>query len=133
MMGMIVLLLLMVVMMMMMMGMIVLLLMMIVVVVGYDDDCVGDDGGDANDCVVDDDGGSGGYYEYFGLPRSFVTSVVINLYYIFSSCLMPSLCKKREMLLACIERHDFDQRCHIQAMCSILHPSVPVVQPKHIR
>ncbi|KAK3751649.1 hypothetical protein QZH41_020134, partial [Actinostola sp. cb2023] len=56
-----------------------------------------------------------------------------NFKVLYCSCLMPSLCKKREMLLACIERHDFDQRCHIQAMCSILHPSVPVVQPKHIR
>jgi len=51
----------------------------------------------------------------------------------FSSSIMPSLCKNREMILASIERRDHDQRRHIQAMCSILHPSVPVVQPNNIR
>lgn len=57
-----------------------------------------------------------------------------NFKVIYCSLKMPLLCNQREMVLACLERHDFDQRCHIQAMCSILHPSVPqVVQSKSIR
>ncbi|KAK3751647.1 hypothetical protein QZH41_020132, partial [Actinostola sp. cb2023] len=46
-----------------------------------------------------------------------------NFKVIYCSNKMPIFCKKREMVLACLDHHD--QRYHTQTMCSISHPSVP--------